>query len=45
MQKASIHQIEQIAKANGMQTLQESGIEKLKNGVTSFKELQRVLYF
>lgn len=45
MQKASIHQIEQIAKANRMQTLQESGIEKLKNGVTSFKELQRVLYF
>ena len=45
MHKASILQIEQLAKANGMQTLQESGIEKLKLGVTSVKELQRVLYF
>ncbi|MDE1235090.1 type IV-A pilus assembly ATPase PilB [Vibrio aestuarianus] len=44
MQKASILQIEQLAKDNGMQTLQESGIEKLKLGVTSVKELQRVLY-
>ncbi|MEI8672610.1 type IV-A pilus assembly ATPase PilB [Vibrio sp. SA48] len=45
MHQASILQIEQLAKANGMQTLQESGIEKLKLGVTSVKELQRVLYF
>lgn len=45
MQKASISQIEAIAQAHGMQTLQQSGIEKLKLGITSMQELQRVLYF
>lgn len=45
MQRASITHIETIAKANGMQTLQESGIEKLQQGITSIEELQRVLYF
>lgn len=45
MQKASITQIEAIAQTNGMQTLQQSGIEKLKIGITSIQELQRVLYF
>ncbi|EOB4246110.1 type IV-A pilus assembly ATPase PilB [Vibrio metschnikovii] len=45
MQRASITHIEAIAKANGMQTLQESGIEKLQQGITSIDELQRVLYF
>ncbi|WP_217555268.1 type IV-A pilus assembly ATPase PilB [Vibrio metschnikovii] len=45
MQRASITHIEAIAKANGMQTLQESGIEKLQQGITSIEELQRVLYF
>ncbi|MHA2767684.1 type IV-A pilus assembly ATPase PilB [Vibrio harveyi] len=42
---ASVHELEKLAIANGMQTLQISGIEKLKQGVTSFSELQRVLYF
>ncbi|OIQ24258.1 type IV-A pilus assembly ATPase PilB [uncultured Vibrio sp.] len=42
---ASMMDIENIAKAQGMQTLQQSGIEKLKQGVTSYSELQRVLYF
>ncbi|EOD9426487.1 type IV-A pilus assembly ATPase PilB [Vibrio harveyi] len=42
---ASVHELEKLAIANGMQTLQMSGIEKLKQGVTSFSELQRVLYF
>ncbi|EKO3840259.1 type IV-A pilus assembly ATPase PilB [Vibrio harveyi] len=41
----SVHELEKLAIANGMQTLQMSGIEKLKQGVTSFSELQRVLYF
>ncbi len=45
MQNASVARIESIAKANGMNTLQQSGIEKLKLGVTSVAELQRVLYF
>lgn len=45
MQRASITHIEAIAKANGMRTLQESGIEKLQQGITSIDELQRVLYF
>ncbi|MDA9557854.1 type IV-A pilus assembly ATPase PilB [Vibrio sp.] len=44
MKKASVAQIETIAQANGMQTLRESGIEKLKEGTTSYAELQRVLY-
>ncbi|KQB00200.1 general secretion pathway protein GspE [Vibrio metoecus] len=45
MQRATIHQIERLAKTNGMQSLQESGLEKLREGITSFAELQRVLYF
>ncbi|EOG9060914.1 type IV-A pilus assembly ATPase PilB [Vibrio fluvialis] len=45
MQRASIHQIESIAQQHGMQTLLQSGIEKLRAGITSFSELQRVLYF
>lgn len=42
---ASVHELEKLAITNGMQTLQMSGIEKLKQGITSFSELQRVLYF
>ncbi|EEY98906.1 type 4 fimbrial assembly ATPase PilB [Vibrio sp. RC586] len=45
MQRATIHKIERLAKTNGMQSLQESGLEKLREGITSFAELQRVLYF
>ncbi|WP_159739302.1 type IV-A pilus assembly ATPase PilB [Vibrio atypicus] len=41
---ASIQQIESAAQQNGMQTLKESGIEKLCQGVTSLQELQRVLF-
>ncbi|PFG55362.1 type IV pilus assembly protein PilB [Vibrio sp. ES.051] len=42
---ASVHELEKLAIANGMHTLQMSGIEKLKQGITCFNELQRVLYF
>ncbi|WP_218745633.1 type IV-A pilus assembly ATPase PilB, partial [Vibrio parahaemolyticus] len=42
---ASVHELEKLAIANGMSTLKMSGIEKLKQGITSFSELQRVLYF
>ncbi|MDV5043105.1 type IV-A pilus assembly ATPase PilB [Vibrio diabolicus] len=42
---ASVHELDKLAIANGMSTLQMSGIEKLKQGITSFSELQRVLYF
>ncbi|MGF1720095.1 type IV-A pilus assembly ATPase PilB [Vibrio kyushuensis] len=42
---ASMIEIEGLAKSHGMQTLQESGLEKLKQGITSYSELQRVLYF
>ncbi|EOW3978275.1 type IV-A pilus assembly ATPase PilB [Vibrio parahaemolyticus] len=42
---ASVHELEKLAIANGMSTLQMSGISKLKQGITSFSELQRVLYF
>jgi len=45
MNNASVSQIEAIAVSNGMVTLAESGIQKLKLGVTSVAELQRVLYF
>lgn len=45
MNNASITEIEHIAQQHGMKTLQESGIEKLCEGVTSLTELQRVLYF
>ncbi|MDF2154173.1 type IV-A pilus assembly ATPase PilB [Vibrio sp. CAU 1672] len=42
---ASVHQLEKLAVANGMSTLKMSGIEKLKHGITSLSELQRVVYF
>ncbi|MGF1752727.1 type IV-A pilus assembly ATPase PilB [Vibrio makurazakiensis] len=45
MNKCSIIEIEDIAKKNGMQTLQDSGLEKMAQGLTSHQELQRVLYF
>ncbi|WP_434762055.1 type IV-A pilus assembly ATPase PilB [Vibrio fortis] len=37
-------EIENLAKQEGMQTLRDSGLEKLLSGVTSYQELQRVLY-
>lgn len=43
--KASAKEIESIAIQQGMLTLRESGIEQLRQGVTSFNELQRILYF
>lgn len=45
IKKASANDIEMIAVKQGMATLRQSGIENLKQGVTSFAELQRVLYF
>ncbi len=42
---ASLNEIEAIAKAQGMKTLKQSGVEKLIAGITSYSELQRVLYF
>ncbi len=42
--KASIPEIEMLAVQHGMQTLNQSGIEILKQGLTSYQELQRVLY-
>ncbi|BCL71201.1 pilus assembly protein PilB [Vibrio nigripulchritudo] len=42
--KASIVEIENLAVKNGMKTLSQSGIEILKQGITSYQELQRVLY-
>lgn len=37
-------EVEALAKQEGMQTLRDSGLEKLLSGVTSYQELQRVLY-
>lgn len=37
-------EIETLAKQEGMQTLRDSGLEKLLLGITSYQELQRVLY-
>ncbi|MGF1709241.1 type IV-A pilus assembly ATPase PilB [Vibrio kagoshimensis] len=42
--KPNALEIEKIAKKSGMKTLQESGIQKLIEGTTSYQELQRVLY-
>lgn len=42
---ADARAIEVIAVKQGMTTLRMSGIEKLAHGLTSFEELQRVLYF
>ena len=36
--------IEDLARREGMRTLQESGLDKLLEGTTSYQELQRVLY-
>ncbi|WP_038173832.1 type IV-A pilus assembly ATPase PilB [Vibrio pacinii] len=43
--QATAEQLEAIAIENGMQSLIQSGIEKVRAGVTSIDELQRVLYF
>ena len=43
--QATAEQLEAIAIENGMQSLIQSGIEKVRAGVTSIEELQRVLYF
>ncbi|ELR66397.1 Type IV fimbrial assembly, ATPase PilB [Photobacterium marinum] len=45
MAGATTLELEDIACRQGMQTLQQSGIEKLKEGITSLAELQRVLHF
>ncbi|MGF1727889.1 type IV-A pilus assembly ATPase PilB [Photobacterium nomapromontoriensis] len=45
MQGASTLELEGIACQQGMMTLQQAGIEKLCQGVTSLSELQRVLHF
>jgi type IV pilus assembly protein PilB len=37
-QKASFQKIKEIARANGMQTLQDNAIKKVENGVTSLEE-------
>ncbi|MBA5764252.1 type IV-A pilus assembly ATPase PilB [Vibrio sp. 404] len=42
---ADARTIEAIAVKQGMTTLRMSGIEKLAQGLTSFEELQRILYF
>ncbi|KHT46448.1 type IV-A pilus assembly ATPase PilB [Vibrio sinaloensis] len=43
-QGSSIQSLEQLARSEGMATLKESGLEKLRLGITSVSELQRVLY-
>ncbi|MDO6499700.1 type IV-A pilus assembly ATPase PilB [Photobacterium sanguinicancri] len=45
MAKATTLQLEAIACQQGMQTLNQAGIEKLCEGTTSLTELQRVLHF
>ncbi len=45
LQKASIQDLEVIAVSQGMMTLKQAGLEKLTLGLTSYQELQRVLYF
>lgn len=45
MAGATTLELEDIACRQGMQKLQLSGIEKLKKGITSLAELQRVLHF
>jgi type IV pilus assembly protein PilB len=44
MEEHCISDLEALAVKQGMQTLKQSGLEKLRLGITSFQELQRVLY-
>jgi len=44
LRQESAPEIEAIAQQQGMLTLQQSGLQLLQNGVTSYQELQRVLY-
>ncbi len=37
--------IRELAEGSGMQTLEQSGIKKVKAGITSFEEFQRMLLF
>ncbi|MFW7522638.1 type IV-A pilus assembly ATPase PilB [Vibrio ostreicida] len=43
LEDANIQQLESAAIEQGMQTLEQSGIEKLSQGIISYAELQRVL--
>ncbi|GAL06493.1 type IV fimbrial assembly ATPase PilB [Photobacterium aphoticum] len=45
MAGATTLELETIACQQGMMTLQQAGVEKLCEGVTSLSELQRVLHF
>ncbi|MGF1685875.1 type IV-A pilus assembly ATPase PilB [Photobacterium japonica] len=45
MAKATTLELETLACQQGMMTLQQAGVEKLCDGVTSLSELQRVLHF
>ncbi|KII78545.1 type IV-A pilus assembly ATPase PilB [Vibrio renipiscarius] len=44
LKQAGAKETEEIARRQGMMTLQESGMEKLLSGETSLQELQRVLF-
>lgn len=40
----SSQEIETLAREQGMMTLEQAGVEKMVSGITSYEELQRVLY-
>jgi len=42
--RASVRDIKTTARRNGMQTLRESAIEKVRQGVTTFKEINKVTF-
>jgi type IV pilus assembly protein PilB len=44
IEKPNVLTIENLARQEGMKTLQESGLDKLLEGTTSYQELQRILY-
>lgn len=45
LNNASSQDIEKLAQSKGMQSLKQAGLEKVRQGITSFSELQRVLHF
>jgi len=42
--RASVRDIKSAARKNGMQSLRESAIEKVRNGTTTFKEINKVTF-
>ena len=42
--RSSVREIKAAARASGMQTLRESAVEKVRQGITTFAEINKVTF-